>query len=74
MDNSKNSGVFLALNDCAALYPRLKGNEPFLSEEERTVLLKIEKALYESFSISEMEELLERGSARPGAPGRGYNA
>ena len=69
MENAEEAGVFLNLNDCMALYPRFKGNEPVLSEEERKVLIRVEKALYGSLSIREMEELLERGSARPGAPG-----
>ena len=69
MDKAEGAGVFLTLNDCTALYPRLKGNESFLSEEERKVLLGIEKVLYGNLSVQEVEELLERGSARPGAPG-----
>jgi len=72
--DSDETGVFLTLNDCAALYPRFKGNESFLSEEERMVLLKIEKALYGSLSIREMEELLERSSVTSDAHGREYNA
>jgi hypothetical protein len=71
MDNGGEAGVFLSLNDCGALYPRFKENESFLSEDERKVLLRIEKLLYRNLSIGEMEELLERGSARPGAAGRG---
>ena len=70
MDYEEEAGVFLALNDCTALYPRFKESESFLSEEERKVLLRIEKVLYGNLSIREMEELLERGSSRPGASGR----
>ena len=70
MDNSVEAGIFLSLNDCTALYPRLKENESFLSEEERKVLLKIERVLYDSLSIHEMEELLAGSFARPGASGR----
>ena len=70
MESDENTGVFLTLADCAALYPRFKGNESFLSEGERLALLKLEKALYECFSVREMEELLERSSALFGAPGR----
>ena len=72
MDSCGEAGVFLTLNDCTALYPGLKGNESFLSEGERKVLLRIEKVLYGSLSIREMEELLERGSAPSGPawPGR----
>ena len=57
--DSENTGV-LTLNDCAALYPRFKGSESFLSDGERMVLHKIEKTLYERFSIREMEDLLDR--------------
>ena len=70
MNSGEHTGVFLALNDCVALYPRLKSNEFFLSDGERMVLIRIEKALYECFSIKEMEELLDRGAARADMPGR----
>jgi len=70
MDNNENTGLYLSLNDCAVIYPRFKGSESFLSEGERMVLLKIEKILYESFSIREIEDLLDRGSAKPDAPRR----
>ena len=74
MDTDENTGVFLTLNDCAALYPRFKGSESFLSEGERAVLLKVEKALYGSLSVREMEELLGRCPAHSAAFGGGYNA
>ena len=64
MDELAEAGVFLTLNDCTAIYPGLKENESFLSEEERKVLIRIEKVLYGSLSIREIEELLERSSAR----------
>jgi len=70
MESGENTGIFLALTDCAALYPRFKASESFLSEEERLVLLKLEKTLYGSFSIREMEELLEKSSALFDAQGR----
>ena len=70
MDEYTEAGVFLSLNDCKILYPRFKEKESYLSEEERKVFLRIEKILYESFSILEMEELLERCSAKPGTSGR----
>lgn len=60
--NGEETGVFLHLNECAALYPRFKAAERFLADNERMLLLKIEKTLYESFSIKEMEELLKKGS------------
>ena len=70
MDECGEAGVFLTLNDCAALYPRFKENESFLSKDERKVLLRIEKVLYGNLSIREMEELLGRslpGSSLPGS-------
>ena len=64
MDESPELGVLLSLTDCMALYPRLKTEESFLSLDERKVLLAIEKILYKSFSVSEIEELLEKGTFR----------
>ena len=69
MNNGETGGI-LAFEDCAALYPRLKKNEAFLSEGERKVLVRIEKVLYASLSINQMEELLETVSAGPDAPWR----
>ena len=62
MENGEEAGVFLTLNDCTVLFPRLKGMESFLSAEERRILHRIEKVLYGNLSIREMEELLERGT------------
>ena len=62
MDNSGEPGIFLTLNDCAVVFPRLKKNETFLSIEERMLMLRIEKILYENLSIQEMEELLDKGT------------
>ena len=70
MDENPGNGVLLTVNDCKSLYARLKGSESFLSEAERKILLRIEKVLYESFSISEMEELLERSSVMSSKTGR----
>jgi len=53
-------GIFLSLNDCTALFPGLKRNESSLSNNERLILLRMEKVLYRNLSIQEMEELLER--------------
>ena len=65
------AGVFLTLNDCTILFPRLKKNEGVLSKEERSLLHRIEKVLYGNLSIREVEELLENGasSAVTGAAG-----
>ena len=63
MYNNEEEGVFLTLNDCTVLYPGLKENEPSLSDKERNILFKIEKVLYGSLSVREIEELLEKDSA-----------
>ena len=52
------AGVFLSLQDCSLLFPLLKKEEAVVSRELRTIMLKIEKVLYENLSIREMEELL----------------
>jgi len=59
VDNNTEAGIFLTLNECSVLFPRLKRNESSLSVKESAVMLRIEKYLYENLSISEMEELFE---------------
>ena len=59
MDIDGEGGVFLTLNDCKALFPRLKGIEHSLSKDERMIMYQMEKVLYRYLSIQEMEELLE---------------
>jgi hypothetical protein len=51
-------GVFLTFNELLAVFPRLKRLEAVLEKDERTVLIKLEKVLYEHFSISEIEKCL----------------
>jgi hypothetical protein len=51
-------GVFLSLNELLVVFPRLKRLEAVLEKDERTVLIKMEKVLYEHLSISEMEKCL----------------
>ena len=70
MDNKGEAGVSLTLTDCTVLYPRLKENESSLSNEERNILFRIEKVLYGSLSIREMEDLLERYPAHVCPSGR----
>ena len=60
MDNNEEAGIFLTLNDCTVLFPRLKENESSLSKEERMIFLRLEKVLYGNLSIREMEELLAK--------------
>ena len=64
MDNNEEAGIFLTLNDCTVLFPRLKKDESSLSKEERMIFLRLEKVLYGNLSIREMEELLEKKSGR----------
>ena len=63
MGDEAEAGVFLTLNDCSVLFPRLKVNEFSISKEERRILHRLEKVLYGNLSIREMEELLERGAS-----------
>lgn len=58
----KEDVLYLSLNECIALFPGLKEKESSLSKEERKILLRLEKVLYENLSINEMEELLYRTS------------
>lgn len=62
MDHAEEAGIFLTLNDCTVLFPRLKENESSLSKEERMIFLRMEKVLYGNLSIREMEELLAKRS------------
>jgi hypothetical protein len=58
-DSEEETGIFLSLAECTVLYPKLKENEANLSKDERKVLLKIEKLLYEHLSVGEMHDLLD---------------
>ena len=60
MNIDGEEGLFLTLNECKTLFPGLKRNESFLSNDERMIMLKIEKVLYQNLSIQDIEELLER--------------
>ena len=64
MSNNEEAGIFLTLNDCSVLFPRLKASESSLTKEERVIFLRMEKVLYGNLSIREMEELLEKKSCR----------
>jgi len=69
MDSNGWAGVFLTLDDCKVLFPRLKEKEPYLAKDERAILLKLEKVLYGSLSVTEIEELFIK--AAPVSPGSG---
>jgi hypothetical protein len=57
--NERSSAkTFLTLEELSVLFPRLKKNEAFLDIKERQILNKIEKILYENFSIADMENHL----------------
>ena len=60
MENIEEAGIFLTLNDCTVLFPRLKDFESSLTKEERMIFLRMEKVIYGNLSIREMEELLEK--------------
>jgi hypothetical protein len=62
----RQEGVFLPLEDCIALFPRLKRDEALLAAPEREALLKIEKVLYNCLSIQEVENLLRVSRAGAG--------
>ena len=49
---------FLSLEELLLLFPIIKKNESYLSSQERQVLVKIEKILYEKLSIAEIEKKL----------------
>jgi hypothetical protein len=51
-------GTFFSFEELLILFPLLKKNEALLSNQERTILVKIEKTLYEHLSIAEMENRL----------------
>ena len=53
-----SGGITLSLNECRSLFPLLKKQELNLSREQRTIMIKMEKVLYEFLSIQEMEELI----------------
>jgi hypothetical protein len=52
-------GAFFTLWELLAVFPRLKRAEAVLEKDERAVLLRIEKVLYECLSIGEIEQRLK---------------
>jgi hypothetical protein len=56
--STNQKGVFLTLNELIVVFPRLKRLEAVLEKDERTVLIKMEKVLYEHLSISEIKKCL----------------
>jgi hypothetical protein len=67
MENPREEGVFLALPELRAIYPRLKTLEGALLPRERTVFLKIESILYKYHSVEEIEGLFDpsKGAVSP---------
>ena len=64
MEINEEAGIFLTLNDCTVLFPRLKDIESSLTKEERLIFLRMEKVIYGNLSIREMEELLEKRAGK----------
>ncbi|MDR2143718.1 MAG: hypothetical protein LBP29_05060 [Treponema sp.] len=52
-------GVFFTLDELLAIFPRLKHVEAVLKKDERAVLIRMEKVLYEHLSINEIEKCLK---------------
>ena len=52
------TGAFLSLEELLILLSLFKKNEALLSRQERQILVKIEKILYEHLSIEEIEKRL----------------
>jgi hypothetical protein len=67
MDYPQGAGVFISLEELAAIFPRIKQGEPAMNGAERQALAKLETALYEYLSIEEAEELMRI----PGSHGTG---
>lgn len=66
--NDGAEGIFLTLEDCKVLFPRLKEKEPSLTKEERFILAKMEKVLYRNLSVTEFEGLFgNQESDKPGS-------
>jgi hypothetical protein len=66
MDYPQGAGVFISLEELAAIFPRIKQGEPAMNGAERQALAKLEKALYEHLSVEEAEKLMRI----PGSHGR----
>jgi len=63
-DTDREAGIFLSLIECTHLFPGLKEKEASLNKDERRILLKIEKVLYDNLSIQEVDELTERNEGK----------
>ena len=57
MDPHEEAGLFFGLEDCKCLFRRLKKDEFKLSDEEQSILQRLEKMLYARLSIREIEDL-----------------
>jgi hypothetical protein len=72
--NEAREGLFLSEEDTKVLFTLLKSREYVLSNAERQLLLKTEKALYTRLSVDEVEALLppsRGGTAGPVSGGKG---
>jgi hypothetical protein len=58
MEYPQDAGVFIGLRELMTIFPRIKQEEAVMNSEERQVLMKMEKTLYEHLSVEKVEELL----------------
>jgi hypothetical protein len=58
MEYPQDAGVFIGLWELMTIFPRIKQEEAVMNSEERQVLMKMEKTLYEYLSVEKVEELL----------------
>ncbi|MDR1786917.1 MAG: hypothetical protein LBR16_00475 [Treponema sp.] len=58
-------GIFLNGDDCRVLFPLLKRDEAMLPAAARGILLNIERVLYKTLSLAELEALKTQGKRPP---------
>jgi hypothetical protein len=64
------AGAFFTIKELRDIFPRLKSMETRLDRDERAALIKIEKILYNSLSVEEIEAMQDR--AQEMSSGEGY--
>jgi hypothetical protein len=58
--NDSNVGLFFTLDELKVLFSSLKMYEDDLSEDAETLLVKIERVLYDHLTIQEIKSLSEK--------------
>jgi hypothetical protein len=58
--NTSKPGLFLNLDELKILFSSLKAHEDDLSRDAGSMLVKIERLLYDYLTIGEIESLLEK--------------